>query len=138
MTAFAISWIGVLVGALALFVFGALWFSVIFGKAYRRELGVPEPTDGGAALPPGPSLARALVGQFLAGLVIAFVLSWLIGDGGPGRGALVGLAGGILVAAALVQLHQFEGRSIRHLLLTTGYMILGITVVGAVVGAFPV
>ncbi len=138
MTTFALSWIGALVGAVTLFVFGAIWFSALFGKAYRRELGVPEPVDGGSAMPSGPEFARALIGQFLSSLVIAFVLAWLIGDGGVGRGALVGLAAGVIVAAALTQLHQFEGRSIRHLLLTTGYMVLGITAVGAVVGAFPV
>lgn len=131
-----LSWLGILVGALALFVLGALWFTVLFGKAYRRVLGVPEPAEGESALPPGPSFAKALIGQFLAGLVIAIVLALLIGNASAAHGALVGLLGGVLVAAALTQLHQFEGRSIPHLLITTGYMVVGLTAVGAILGAF--
>lgn len=131
-----VSWLGVLVGALTLFVLGGLWFTVLFGKAYRRELGVPQPAEGESPLPPGPAFGRALAGQFLAGLAIAAVLAWLIGESSVGHGAVIGLAGGVLVAAALTQLHQFEGRSLRHLLITTGYMVVGLTAVGAVLGAF--
>lgn len=69
-------------------------------------------------------------------LVIAIVLAWFIGNSSAGHGAIIGLAGGVLVAAALGQLHQFEGRSIRHLLLNIGYMIVGLTAVGAILGAF--
>ncbi len=131
-----ISWLGVVIGALALFLLGAIWYVAIFGKVYRQELGVPEPAEGESPLPPGRALGRALVGQFVAGLVVAIVLAWLIGNSSVGRGAVIGLAGGVLVAAALGQLHQFEGRSLRHLLLNVGYMLVGLTAVGAIVGAF--
>ncbi len=131
-----VSWLGIVVGALTLFVLGALWFTALFGRAYRRELGLAEPRDGESPLPPGPAFGRALLGQFIAGLIIAAVLAWLIGNTSAGHGAVVGLAGGVLVAAALLQLHQFEGRSLRHLLITAGYMIVGVTAVGAVLGAF--
>lgn len=131
-----VSWLGVIVGAVALFVLGGIWFTALFGKAYRRELGVPEPGEGDSGMPPGPALGRALVGQFIAGLVIAFVLAWLIGNTSAGHGALVGLLGGALIAAALVQLYQFEGKSVRHLLINAAYMVVGVTAVGAILGAF--
>ena len=82
-----VSWLGVLVGALALFVLGGVWFTALFGKAYRRELGVAEPAEGESPLPPGPALGKALLGQFIAGLVIAFALAWLIGNSSAGHGA---------------------------------------------------
>lgn len=131
-----ISWLGVLVGAVALFVLGGIWFTLLFGRAYRRELGMPEPEEGESPLPPGPALGKALVGQFVAGLVIAFALAWLIGNTSAAHGALVGLLVGVLVAAALLQLYQFEGRSVRHLLINAAYMIAGVTAVGAILGAF--
>lgn len=131
-----VSWLGVLVAAIALFVLGGIWFTVLFGKAYRRELGVPEPGEGQTGLPPGPSLGKVLVGQFIAGLIIALVLAWLVGNTSTGHGALVGLLGGVLVAAALLQLYQFEGKSVRHLLINAAYMIVGVTAVGAILGAF--
>ncbi len=130
------SWLGILVGALALFVLGAVWYTALFGRIYRRELGLAEPGDGRSALPPGRALGQALTGQLIAGLIIAVVLAWFIGNSSAGRGAIVGLGAGVLVAAALLQLHQFEGRSSRHLLLHVGYMLIGLTAVGAVLGAF--
>ncbi|MFT4011189.1 MAG: DUF1761 domain-containing protein [Nocardioidaceae bacterium] len=131
-----ISWIGVLLGAVTLFVLGGLWFTALFGAAYREELGVPASADGGTPVPPRPEFAKALAGQFLAGLFIAAALAWLIGDGSASHGAKVGAVGGLLVAAALTQLHQFEGKSPRHLLITASYMVVGLTLVGTVVGAF--
>lgn len=130
------SLLGILVAAVALFVLGAIWYTGLFGKVYRAELGVPEPAQGASAMRAGPAFARALVGQFAASLVIAIVLAWLVGNTSAGYGALVGLAGGVLVAAALAQLHQFEGKSLRYLFLHIGYFLIGVTAVGAILGAF--
>ncbi|WP_083451603.1 DUF1761 family protein [Leucobacter celer] len=58
------------------------------------------------------------------------------GNTSAGHGAVVGLAGGVLIAAAITQLYQFEGKSLRHLLINVGYMIVGVTAVGAILGAF--
>ncbi len=131
-----LSWLGILVGALALFILGGIWFTALFGKAYRTELGVPEPKEGESGMPPGPQFARALIGQFIAGLIISVALAWLIGNTSAGHGALVGLLAGALIAAALLQLHQFEGKSLRHLLINVGYMLVGATAVGSIIGAF--
>ena len=126
-----ISWIGVVVGAVALFILAAVWYTALFGKAFREELGVNDSADDA-----GPELGKALVGQLIASLVMAGVLGWLIGAGGVDRGAGVGLAGGVLVAAALGQFYLFEGRTIRHLSINVGYIVIGLTAVGAIIGAF--
>jgi MFS family permease len=126
----------VIVGALALFVLGGIWFTLLFGKVYRRELGVPEPGADEGSASPGPGLGRALIGQLVAGFVMAVVLAWLVGNTSAGHGAGVGLAGGVLIAAAITQLYQFEGKSLRHLLINVGYTIVGVTAVGAILGAF--
>lgn len=131
-----ISWLGVLIGALAMFVLGGIWFTALFGKAYREELGVPASGEGESSLPPAPALGKALVGQFIAGFVIAVALALLIGNTSAAQGAATGLVGGVLVAAALTQLYQFEGKSARQLLINTGYMIVGVTAVGSIIGAF--
>jgi len=129
-----ISWLGVGLGALSLFVLGALWYTLLFGKAYREELGVAEPAPGDA--PQAPPV-KELGGQLLTGLVMAFVLAWLVGaPGSAGHGTLVGLAGGVLVAAALTQFWLFEGRTVRHLAINVGYVVVGLTIAGTIVGAF--
>jgi len=131
-----ISWLGVLIAGIALFALGALWYVPLLGKVYRRELGVAESADGAPALPDGATFGKALLGQLIAGLIMATVLAWLIGNSSAGRGAIVGLAAGVLLGAALLQLYQFEGRSIRHLLINVGYLLVGATVAGSILGAF--
>ncbi len=127
-----ISWIGVVVGAFALFVLGAIWYTVLFGKAFRQELGVPEPTADDSPKP--PPLAT-LGGQFAAGLVMSTALAWLIKQSTAWQGAKIGFAVGVIVAAALGQFYLFEGRTVRHLLINVGYILVGLTVVGAILGA---
>lgn len=124
-----ISWIAVLVGAVTLFVLGAVWYSALFAKAFREELGVGDGDE------PGMDLGKALIGQFIAGLVLSLVLAWLIGPSGSDRGLGIGLAGGLLVAAALGQFYLFEGRTIRHLAINVGYILIGLAAVGAIIGA---
>ena len=55
-----ISWLGVLLAALATFVVGGLWYSVLFAKVWQREAGV---TD--EQLKRGT--VRVFVGSFLLG-----------------------------------------------------------------------
>ncbi|GAA4469052.1 DUF1761 domain-containing protein [Phytohabitans houttuyneae] len=131
-----VSWLGIIVGAIALFILGGIWYMPLFGKVYRRELGLSEPGEGESPLPPGKTLGKALAGQFIASLAIAGLLAWLIGNESAGHGAVVGLVGGVLVAAALTQLHQFEGKTLTHLLINVGYVVVGLTAVGAILGAF--
>lgn len=55
-----VSWVGVLVGALALFVLAAIWYTALFGRAYRQELGVPGPNENEPAkAPPDASVLTA-------------------------------------------------------------------------------
>ncbi len=131
-----VSWLGIIIGAVALFILGGVWYVPLFGKVYRRELGLSEARQGESPLPPGKTLGKALAGQFIASLAIAGLLAWLIGNESAGHGAIVGLVGGVLVAAALTQLYQFEGKTVRHLLINIGFVVIGLTAVGAILGAF--
>lgn len=128
-----ISWIGVLVGALALFVLAGIWYATLFGKAYRQELGVSEPGEGE---PPKAPPLRELGGQLAAGSVMAVALAWLIGQSTTWHGTQVGLAGGVVVAAAIGQFYLFEGKTLRHLLINVGYISIGLTALGTILGAF--
>lgn len=129
-----ISWIGVAAGTLALFALGGVWYTFLFGRIYSAELGVAEPAAGDA--PQAPPVT-ALGGQLLAGLAMTVVLAGLIGEvGSVGGGTVVGLTGGVLVAGALGQFWLFEGRTLRHLAINVGYIVVGLTIVGTVLGAF--
>ncbi|TAP45055.1 DUF1761 domain-containing protein [Arthrobacter sp. S39] len=124
-----ISWLGVLLAALATFLVGGLWYSVLFAKVWQREAGV---TDG--QLKRGT--VRVFVGSFLLALVMAVVLAAFIGDGGAGFGTLAGLAAGVAwVAAALGINYLFERRSLTLFAINASYNIVAFTAMGAIIGA---
>lgn len=83
-----ISWAGVGVAGLAVFIFGALWYGLIFGKLYRRELGVPAEPTGDGDTGPMPSF---FIVQLAAALVMSLALAFLLGeDPTVGAGAIIG------------------------------------------------
>jgi hypothetical protein len=124
-----INWLGVLLAALATFVVGGLWYSVLFAKVWQREAGV---TD--EQLKRGT--VRVFVGSFLLALVMAVVLAAFIGDGGAGFGMLAGLAAGVAwVAAALGINYLFERRSMTLFAINASYNVVAFTAMGAIIGA---
>jgi hypothetical protein len=124
-----INWLGVLLAALATFVVGGVWYSVLFAKVWQREAGV---TD--EQLKRGT--VRVFVGSFLLALVMAAVLAAFIGDGGAGFGMLAGLAAGVAwVAAALGINYLFERRSLTLFAINASYNVVAFTAMGAIIGA---
>ncbi len=124
-----INWLGVLLAALATFVVGGLWYSVLFAKVWQRESGV---TD--EQLKRGT--VRVFVGSFLLALVMAVVLAAFIGSAGAGFGTLAGLAAGAAwVAAALGINYLFERRSLALFAINASYNIVAFTAMGAIIGA---
>lgn len=125
----SINWLAVLLAALAGFIVGGLWYSVLFAKVWQREAGV---TD--EQLKHGT--VRVFVGSFLLAAVMAVVLAAFIGDGGAGFGALAGLAtGAAWVAAALGVNYLFERRSLTLFAINASYNIVTFTAMGAIIGA---
>ncbi|MDQ5861208.1 MAG: DUF1761 domain-containing protein [Actinomycetota bacterium] len=124
-----INWLAVLLAALASFIVGGLWYSVLFAKVWQREAGV---TD--EQLKHGT--VRVFVGSFLLAAVMAVVLAAFIGSGGAGFGALAGLAtGAAWVAAALGVNYLFERRSLTLFAINASYNIVTFTAMGAIIGA---
>lgn len=131
------SWLGAGLAGLAIFIIGALWYGLIFGKFYRRELGVPEP---GGDDDKGPS-PMFFVRQLVAALLMAAPLAWFLAASTAGEatlveGALAGFAAAVLVSAAQWQLFQAEGKSWKILLLHIGYFIVALKIAGVVISLF--
>ncbi|WP_131684826.1 DUF1761 family protein [Pseudarthrobacter sp. YALA5] len=124
-----INWLAVLLAALAGFIVGGLWYSVLFAKVWQREAGV---TD--EQLKHGT--VRVFAGSFLLAVVMAVALAAFIGNGGAGFGALAGLAAGLAwVAAALGVNYLFERRSLTLFAINASYNIVTFTAMGAIIGA---
>ena len=124
-----INWLAVPLAALASFVVGGLWYSLLFAKPWQREAGV---TDG--QLKQGS--ARVFVGSFLLAVVMAAALAAFIGEGSVAFGTLAGLAAGVAwVAAALGVNYLFERRSLTLFAINASHNVVTFTAMGAIIGA---
>lgn len=127
-----ISIVGVIVAALAFFLLGSAWYTFLFGKQWRAEVGITEEQAAGAS--PNPMM---FVYSILVSLAIAFTLAKLIDESSVEYGLKVGLGVGAGVGAAiLAQNYVFEQKSIRFWLINAGYVVLGLGAMGAIIGAF--
>jgi hypothetical protein len=83
----AISWLGVVLAAVAFFVVGGIWYAPLFGKLWMRLTGVDEETARQSNLPLIFGTTAVL------GLVAAIGLAAIIGDdASAGRGLWIGAA----------------------------------------------
>jgi hypothetical protein len=127
-----INYLAVLLSALAFFIIGSIWYSpLLFAKAWMKELGFTEDPQSRT------TMFRIFGSAFLLMLVMAFNLAAFIGNEagfqfGLTAGALTGIG---WVALAIGILHLFERKSFRFWLINAGYMAVGFTVMGAIIGA---
>ena len=129
-----ISWIAVIVGAIASFLLGGLWYSpVLFGKAWQRETGL---TD--EQLKQGSMLKI-----FGLSLLLALLAAWNFANFlGPrpsvAFGTGVGFSAGLLwVAASFGINYLFERRSLKLFLINGGYHTVQFTIFGLVLALLP-
>jgi hypothetical protein len=123
------SYVAVVVGGLAFFILGALWYSFLFQKPWIADMGID--MSGGPAKPPvGP-----LAGSLVVALIVAYVVEFWVRDGDLGfglcRGALVGLA----MAAVVAQNGFFDPRPNRLTWINAGFPLVGGVLVGAIAAA---
>ncbi len=131
MTARRPNYLGILAGAIVMFVFGAIWYTIL-GSAWLAAVGKSKDELMQAGFWP-------YVISFLAGLLIAYCfdnLLWHDERADAMKGAQVGFLTGVCIAAAiLATTYSFEGRPILLILIDSGYAVFGFIVTGAVVGA---
>jgi hypothetical protein len=128
-----IEWVGVIVGAVAFFALGALWYAPpVFGKLWRELTGV----SPGTGNPPVAALVVGFVGNFATALALGF-LAVLAGVGDALDGVLLGLVAGIgfrLVVA--VENVLFEQKPSQLVWINAGYNLIGTVLAALVIGIF--
>lgn len=125
-----VSWLAVLLAAIAAFAIGALWYSpLLFARAWQREAGLSDEalSDGRQGIVFGSAfflllLAAAVFAAFL-GPAPSLAL-------GVGAGFAAGLA---WVTAGVGVLYLFERRSLRLMMINGGYLTLAFTAIGLVI-----
>lgn len=130
-----INHVAVWVAGLVQFMLGAGWYTA-FANPWMAAIGKTEAQlmaeHGASPLP----YIFALVGA----LIVAYTIAWLLpkvdaesAGGGAKTGATLALA---LIATTLATNYGFEARSLSLWLINTGYMLIGMAVMGAIIGAW--
>lgn len=119
-------------GVAAMQVLGFLWYGPILGKTWTRAMGKTREEIANAA---GP-----IIVSILSTTVAVIGLAWLIGSTASpdaGTGAVYGLIVAItFVATAVVTSAAYESKSWTVALIYIGYNLVGLTLVGAILGAW--
>ena len=124
-----INWLAVLLGALAFFLVGAIWYGVLFSKAWRKAAGMSDEKiqSGNMALIFGLT--------FLAELVISLTLWHGIARSGASDRAVmmmaVGFGAAIMVPAIGIN-YLYLRKTLAHFLIDAGHFIVGMTAMGGV------
>jgi hypothetical protein len=124
-----INYLAVVLGAVAFFAVGALWYGALFGKAWQKELW-PEGT---------PKAANSPAVQFglclLAELVVAWMLGHLIARTSAAPHVVMMFAGGFgvgIMAPTIAINYLFQSRSMKLFMIDAGHVIVGSLAMGAV------
>ena len=125
-----VSWLAVLLAAVAAFAIGALWYSpLLFAQAWQREAGLSDERlrDGRQGVVFGSAFALLVVAAAVFAAFLGPQPSLMLG---VGAGFAAGLA---WVAAGVAVLYLFERRSLRLLLINGGYLTLAFPALGLVI-----
>ena len=123
-----INWLAVALGTLAFFAVGALWYGVLFGKAWQRETGVTERPKGAAV---GRVMGLTLLAEFVVVLALGHMFAFLRPDDHAKLMIATGFGLAIMTPAIGIDyLHQ--GKSLKLFLIDASHFIVGMAVVGLV------
>jgi len=127
--------IAVWVAAIAMFVLGGAWYTAL-GAAWLVGIGKTKEQ----VMAQQPNAAIPMVIAFIVALVITYALAWMLprlgarsAAGGAATGALIAVT---LIASTMAMNYGFEARSILLWLINSGYIVIGVALVGAIVGGW--
>lgn len=128
------NWIAVICAALAFWVLGFIWYSILFGKMWAGAL-----QQHGVKLQPG-GMAPKLIGTFIGNLVAAIVMERLfqrIGIMHVTAGLRLGIALGIGFSATSITLaYLWQQQPFKVWLIDVIYYFLGAVLLGVILSAW--
>ena len=131
----AVNHVAVWVAGIVHFIIGAGWYT-LFGSFWLTAIGKTEAQIKADQ----PNMAIPLIIALVVAIVIAYTLAWLLPRLGA-QSALAGAKNGAVLALALIATtmamnYGFEARSLSLWLINSGYMVVGMAVMGAIVGGW--
>ncbi|MAS42414.1 MAG: hypothetical protein CML46_22060 [Rhodobacteraceae bacterium] len=125
--------IAVILAATAGFGFGALWYGLLVGGIWRRELGLPEAAIAAHMKAPAPYVVAFAAALLTAGFLRhVFVMAGLAG---AGAGLTAGLGAGLFMAAPwLACSYAFAARNPKLALIDGGHVVGACACIGLTLG----
>ena len=127
-----VNWLAVLVGALAYFFLGAIWYSALFRNAWIKATGA-NMNDPNAR----KGFAGIMIASFITILITSVGLALIITRIGPGgwmTGCKVGLIAGVCFSAATIcNSYLYEKRPIALSTINSLYNIVGCVLAGIII-----
>lgn len=128
-----INYLAVVLAAAAFFVVGAIWYTVLFGKAWAKLVGLTDEQIKGANM----ALIYGLA--FLCELVVAWILGHTIARTAPSpRGIMMIAVGfGLAVMTPAIGINYlFQRKPLKLFLIDAGHFVAGTAAMGGVFVAF--
>ena len=124
------NWLGVLLGAVAFFAVGAIWYTVLFGKAWQAAVGLSdEQLKTGANMP--LIFGTCLLLELLISATVGHMFAYTNPSDRSKMMIAVGLAVGIMAPAIGIG-YLYMRKPLRLWLIDTGHFIAGMAALGGV------
>jgi hypothetical protein len=133
----SLNYAAIFVAGAAYWLFGALWFSLIAGKAWSAEMEkhgikMKDSATGG--------LAVKYITTFILNILVAFGIAFLvriIDMNGAMAGMKLGLLTGVAITGSVIGIkYIWENRSLKLFLLDAAYPLIGITICAMILASW--
>jgi Protein of unknown function (DUF1761) len=128
-----INHLAVFVSAIAFFILGWVWYDLLFGRTWMALTGHVQTSAG--------NMTPLFVGSFILGWALAYVIAIALADSSSPNPARHGVEFGIFMGLGIYGTmlgidYLYEGRTIALWAINTGYVVVGMCVMGAIIGAW--
>ena len=124
------NWLGVVLGAVAFFAVGAIWYTVLLGKAWQAAVGLSdEQLKTGANMP--LIFGTCLLLELLVSMTVGHMFAYTQPTDRSKMMIAVGLAVGIM-APAIGICYLYMRKPLKLWLIDTGHFVFGMAALGGV------
>jgi sterol desaturase/sphingolipid hydroxylase (fatty acid hydroxylase superfamily) len=132
------NWLAIILAAIAYFVLGSLWFSVLFGKQWMALNNIPEPTPERKEEMKKLMLPM-MIKTLIMGLVMAIIIGLLVSGlaiHNVAPGIKLGLALSAVGIIPLIMSDMYLMKPLKLWIIDAGYHILGITLMSIILSVW--
>jgi hypothetical protein len=128
-----VNFVAVLISAVIMWLFGGLWYGVLFKKSWRKLVGYAEGEKP-------KNMIFGMITSFIACLVLSFVMAHIAAWAGS-RMFTAGARLGVIcwlgfMAPPLFAQHIYEGRRVNLFAINAGYWLLAMAIAGGIMAVF--